>query len=87
MEKSGIAAEGEVTMAKKKRTTMFVIFDGPQHGGPGTRYIAKDGSTTDTRSQAARFHSHAEAKDFADKVGIVLTNGVYIGQEEELPPV
>jgi hypothetical protein len=38
----------------RKRNTMFVIFAGPQqHGRPGTRYIAKDGTKTERISQAA----------------------------------
>jgi len=40
----------------------LVIFAGPQqHGRPGTRYIAKDGTKTEIISQAAKFYSFADA--------------------------
>ena len=52
---------------------MFVIFAGPQqHGRPGTRYIAKDG-TKKIISQAAKFYSFADAQEFAKQMNIKLT--------------
>ncbi len=66
-----------------KRTTVFVIFSGPQqHGRPGTRYIAKDGTITDVRSRAAKFYSFADAQEFAKERTITLTATTYIGQED-----
>jgi hypothetical protein len=69
-------------MAKKKQT-LFVIFSAPhQHAGPGTHYIATDGSTTTLRPKAARFYTFAEAKDFAQQNHITLNAHTYIGPEE-----
>jgi hypothetical protein len=68
---------------KKKKQTLFVIFDGPQqHGGPGTRYISEAGTSTAYRHEAASFFTFTDAKTFADTKGIVLTDMVYIGQED-----
>jgi hypothetical protein len=71
-------------MARKRRQTLFVIFSGPQqHGGPGTRYIANDGTTTDLRSYAAKFYTWEEAKKFAEGKSITLDAAMtYIGQED-----
>ena len=67
-------------MIKKER---FVIFDGPKvHDGPGTHYIANDGTSTDLRSRAAKFFSHAEARIFAMEKGITLSPVLYIGIED-----
>jgi hypothetical protein len=67
-------------VTKKQR---FVIFDCPPlRQGPGTRYIANDGTSTDTRSKAANFTSHAEARAFAALKHITLSDNVYIGIEE-----
>lgn len=61
---------------------MVVIFSGPQqHAGPGTRYIAWDGTVTDLRGRAAKFANHDEAKEFAKAKGILLTATRYIGQD------
>jgi hypothetical protein len=65
------------------RTTMFVIFAGPQqHGRPGTRYIAKDGSKTEIKSHAAKFDTHADAEEFAKQKNVKLTELTYIGQDD-----
>ncbi|CBE68069.1 protein of unknown function [Candidatus Methylomirabilis oxygeniifera] len=65
-----------------KRKTLFVIFAGPQqHGGPGTCYIAQDGTITGIRSRAAKFYSFAEAERFAKARNITLSAITYIGQE------
>jgi hypothetical protein len=66
-----------------KRKTMFVIFAGPeQHGRPGTRYIAKDGSKTEAKSHAAKFYSHVDAAEFAKTMNIKLTELIYIGPDD-----
>jgi hypothetical protein len=68
---------------KRKSQSMFVIFAGPQqHGRPGTRYIAKDGSETGIKSRAAKFHSAAGGKAFAEKMKIGLSEHTYIGEED-----
>ncbi len=70
-------------MARKKKQTRFVIFAGPQqHTAPGTRYISKNGSATDLRSQAAKFYTFTDAKDFAAQHHIMLNALTYIGQED-----
>ncbi len=63
--------------------TMFVIFTSPQqHGRPGARYIAKDGTKTEIISQAAKFYSFADAQEFAKQMNIELTALTYIGQDD-----
>lgn len=63
--------------------TRWVIFSGPQQiRGPGTRYIAKDGSVTKYRHEAANFFTYEVTKEWADGQGIEITDMVYIGQEE-----
>ena len=58
-------------MARKKKATLFVIFHGPQQeGGRGTRYIAKDGTTTEHKSDAATFGAVHDAITFAKEKGI-----------------
>lgn len=70
-------------MAQKKRTTLFVIFAAPQpHSGPGTIYIAKDGTTTEHRSHAANFYTFTDATRFAEENGITLDAVTYIGQDD-----
>ena len=67
----------------RKRKTVFVIFGGPQqHGSPGTRYVAKDGTVTDSKVHAAKFYSFADAEEFAREKQVTLTATRYIGQEE-----
>lgn len=62
---------------------MWIIFAGPQqHGGPGTRYIARNGQATDLKSQAAKFSSRSFAEDFAKENGILLTEITYLGEVE-----
>jgi len=70
-------------MAQKNTQTRFVIFDGPQEDkAPGTRYISKNGSATDLRSQAAKFHTFNDAQDFAEQNHVTLNAFTYIGQED-----
>jgi len=71
-------------MARKINTTLFVIFVSPEHrGGPGTRYLTKDGkSTTEHRSEAAGFFTFLYALTFAKENGITLDARTYIGQED-----
>jgi hypothetical protein len=69
-------------MAKTKQT-LFVIFAGPQQQvAPGTCYIAQDASTTMMRSKAAKFHSFADAKEFAKEKHITFNAHTYIGLED-----
>jgi hypothetical protein len=68
---------------KKKKHTAYVIFAGPQQfGGPGTQYIAEDGSRTGIKARAAKFYSHYDAVEFAKQKNIELTAITYIGQED-----
>jgi hypothetical protein len=64
-------------MAKTKQT-LFVIFAGPHRAC----YIAQDASTTMMRSNAARFNSFADAKEFAAENHIALNSHTYIGLED-----
>jgi hypothetical protein len=69
-------------MVRKNDRTRWVIFVGPQQpGGLGNRYIAQDGSITDIKSRAARFHAYVEVKEFADEQRVELTPRTYIDQE------
>lgn len=70
-------------MAENKKQALWVIFDGPQqHGGPGTRYIAYDGTSTEYRREAAKFYTSQDARSFADKKGITIDGAMkYIQQE------
>jgi hypothetical protein len=66
-------------MAKTK-PALYVIFTGPQKQGVyGACYIAVDGYSTILRSKAARFHSIAVAKEFAEVSRIELNGHAYIG--------
>jgi len=68
---------------RKKRKTLFVIFAGPQqHGGPGTHYIATDGTVTSIKSHAAKFYIFSDAKEFPKRGNIPLDASTYIGQED-----
>lgn len=71
-------------MARKKKTTRFVIFHGPQQqGGSGTRYIANDGTTTEHKLNAATFATADDAITFAKEKGIIFHAKVqYIGRED-----
>jgi len=70
-------------MPRKKKTTLWVIFAGPEPvKGPGTRYVAHDGTVTANRSDAARFYSFDDAAEFAKQKKIELTAIRYIGRAE-----
>jgi hypothetical protein len=61
---------------------MWVIFAMPQaHRGPNNRFVAKDGTKTDSRTLAARFYTHGDAQEFAKEKNIKLDGAMtYIGQ-------
>jgi hypothetical protein len=70
------------SMAKAKQA-LFVIFAGPQQQVAfGACYIALDGYPTVLKWKAARFHSFADAKEFAEKTRIALNGHTYIGLED-----
>ena len=74
---------GTSEFMRSKKQTYYVIFAGPQqHAGPGTRYIADDGSVTDLKSQAEKFVTSGDAEDFAKAHGIELNAIRYIGRED-----
>jgi hypothetical protein len=65
-----------------KFAAMWVIFAGSPLGGPGTRYIATDGSVTNSKSRAAKFYTPEGAFDFATRQGIVLNGATrYVSQD------
>lgn len=69
-------------MAKTKQTR-YVIFAGPQmQAESGACYLALDGYSTILRSKAARFHSFADAKEFAEVSRVALNDHTYIGLED-----
>ena len=69
-------------MAKTKEL-LYVLFAGPQKQvASGACYIAMDGYSTILRSKAARFHSFADAKEFAEVTRIALNGHTYIGLED-----
>lgn len=69
-------------MAKKRRQTRWVIFARPQQrGGPGNRFVAGDGTETESHSRAAKFHTWESAQEFAKEMGVTLDGAMrYIGQ-------
>ena len=68
-----------------KTITKWVIFAGPQLiKGPGTRYIAPDGTITGEKRNAKKFVSHRDATDFAKSKNIKVNGTRYIGQEDFL---
>ena len=72
----------EGSLPRKKKQTLFVIFVGPkQPAEPGPRYIANDGSTTTSKSKAARFWTYWDAKAFAEVNRIILNAHTYIDGE------
>jgi hypothetical protein len=64
------------------RLTRWVIFARPQqHGGPGSLFIAGDGTKTESREKAEKFNTAQAAKDFAKRKNITLDGAMtYIGQ-------
>src|SRR5262245_28651568 len=77
---AGDQESGKVAWDRELRKAMglkpnqqYVIFDGPvQHGGPGTRYISNDGTSTDHIGKAAKFLTPSDAFSFAHKKNILL---------------
>ena len=68
---------------KSSRNTRWVIFARPhqQPGGPPNLFIAWDGTKTESRTLAAKFHTGGEAQAFAEQKGIALDGAVrYVGQ-------
>lgn len=67
---------------KGTRTTMWVIFAQPQQfGGANNRFIARDGTKTESRKQAAKFYTAEAAQEFAKEKNITLDGAMmYIGQ-------
>jgi hypothetical protein len=69
-------------LPRKKKQTLFVIFTGSKKQEEArTRYIANDGSTTTSRSVAARFWTFWGAKEFAEINRITLNAHTYIDRE------
>ena len=67
----------------KTQDSMFVLFTVPLHQVPsGAYYFARDGYPTVVRSEAAWFHSFADAKAFAEANRIALNGLTYIGLED-----
>jgi hypothetical protein len=61
-------------MVKRKRKMVFVIFARPEQRGPGpgNEFFAEDGTTTQSRQRAARFHSAESAHQFGKQKRIAL---------------
>jgi hypothetical protein len=61
---------------------MWVIFARPeQHGGAANLFIARDGTKTESRTEAAKFYTHGDAQSFANEKKIHLDGAMrYIGQ-------
>ena len=70
-------------MPLKRTQTLFVIFIRPQpQARSDTQYVASDGSTTPSRSHAARFWTFWDAKEFAAVNHMALNALTYIGRED-----
>ena len=60
-----------------------MIFDGPQeYKAPGTRYFAPDGTSTESKSKAAKFFTTADAIVFAKHHNIQIDEPNSIGIED-----
>ena len=71
-----------VCHGKIKEKPAYVIFDRPQqHGGPGTRYFSDDGTSTEYRSNAAKFFTATETIAFAERNKIIFSALIYVGLE------
>ena len=61
----------------------YVIFDGPQQfKAPGTRYFAADGTSTESKSKAAKFFTTTDAIVFAKHHSIEIDEPNSIGIED-----
>lgn len=61
----------------------YVIFDGPQqYKALGTRYFASDGTSTESKSKAAKFFTTTDAIVFATHHKIPLDEPNSIGIED-----
>jgi hypothetical protein len=70
-------------MPLKSTQTLFVIFTRPQpQARSDTQYIGTDGSTTPSRSHAARFWTYWDAKAYAAEHHMTLDALTYIGRED-----
>ncbi len=70
-------------MPQKTKQRPFVIFSGSkQQTEAGMRYIANDGSSTISKSKAARFLTFWDAKEFAEINHIALNAHTYVDREE-----
>ena len=66
---------------QKQKTILYVIFAAPEpRSGLGAHYIAKDGSISRIKRQAATFVTFGSAERFAKEKGIALSAAVCIGQ-------
>jgi hypothetical protein len=64
-----------------ERQMMFVIGFGTSSGGAAPPYLAPDGTRTDTKARAAKFHSFETARQFAAHCQISLLAEGSIGEE------
>ena len=65
----------------QQKTILYVIFAAPEpRSGSGAHYIAKDGSISRIKGQAATFVTFGSAEWFAKEKGIALNAAVCIGQ-------
>ena len=65
-----------------ERQMMFVIAFGTSSGGAAAApYLAPDGTRTDTKARAAKFHSFETAQQFAAHCQISLRGDGAIGEE------
>jgi hypothetical protein len=72
----------EAGLSQKKKQRLFVIIArSKQKTGSGMRYIANDGSTTTSKSKAARFWTFWDAKAYAEVNRIILNAHTYIDGE------
>lgn len=70
-------------MARKQIQSLFVILARPTpRARPDSCYLSEDGSTTTSKSRAARFWTYWDAKEFAKVHHITLDAVTYIGREE-----
>ena len=70
-------------MAELLENQRYVIFDGPQeYKAPGTRYFASDGTSTESKSKAAKFFTTVDAIGFAKHHNIQIDEPNSIGIED-----
>ena len=69
-------------MSDERRTMFVIAFGVSPAGAPAPSYLAPDGSRTEAKSRAAKFHSFETAQQFAAHHQISLMDDASIGEAD-----